>query len=133
VAFPGTEGLLHGNVVNTAYVNVGLRKNWILQYVVLRPEDSARPGGDAPVEAPWPWMIERPEEVSIGGNDYVIVHGFIRSAGHIEEMTMKQTDPFGASELLLRLLGQWEFRPAALGGVAATVEILLIIPAVPSN
>lgn len=130
VAFPGTEGLLHGNVVNTAYVNVGLKKNWILQYVVSSGENVTG-GAVAPTDAPWPWIIERPEEVSFGGNDYVIVHGFIRASGHLEDMAMQQTEAFPGSEFLMKLLSNWEFRPASRGGAPATVEILLIIPSIP--
>ncbi len=128
VAFPGTEGLLQGKVVNTAYVNVGLKKNWILQYVVSSEENVT--GAAVPVEAPWPWVIERPEEVSIGGNDYVIVHGFIRASGRLEDLAMQQTEAFPGSEFLMKLLSNWEFRPASRSGTPATVEILLIIPSI---
>jgi hypothetical protein len=109
-------------------VNVGLKKNWILQYVVLAPEDGGPAGGDVPVDAPWPWVIERPEEVSFAGNDYLIVHGFIRSSGRLEQLSLPQAEAAGGNEFLMRLLGRWEFRPATRAGASATVEILLIIP-----
>jgi hypothetical protein len=35
---------------------------------------------------------------------------------------------FNQKDLLLRSLEQWTFRPASRDGVAADVEILLIIP-----
>src|SRR4029077_5183483 len=58
--FPETLAMWNNRVAYTAYLHVGLTKNWILQYAVIHSSDAARAGVVGHLEAPWPYDIVRP-------------------------------------------------------------------------
>ncbi len=128
--YPESSGVLTGKMVYTVYLRMGLRKNWILQYCLPKSaEQATRTRGSAtPIEAPWPILMMRPDELANAGADYVVVHGMITAEGHFDQLGLVFPEDLGQKSLLLNSLKLWEFRPASRDGVATTVEALLIIP-----
>ena len=123
-------GVLSGKVVYTVYLRVGLRKNWILQYCLPSAvEQQQRKRGSAtPIQAPWPFLMLRPDSLATGNADYVILHGDISAQGHFQHLGLVFPNELDQKDLLLHSLKNWEFRPASRDGVATEVEFLLIIP-----
>jgi hypothetical protein len=121
--YPDSAGVLSGRVVYTVYVRVGLHKNWILQHCL--PKGSEQ--GGAAVDAPWPVVILRPDELSALDFDYIIVHGIINSTGRFEQLGLVYPSELPEQEKLLGALRQWRFRSARQGGQAVAVEALLVI------
>ncbi len=123
-------GVLSGKIVYTVYLRVGLRKNWILQYCLPNgAEQQLRKKGTAtPIQAPWPFLMLRPDSLATGNADYVILHGDISAEGHFEHLGLVFPSELEQKDLLLRSLKNWEFRPASRDGVPTAVEFLLIIP-----
>jgi hypothetical protein len=79
--YPESVGALGGKMVYTVYLRVGLRKNWILQYCLPKAAEqriTAR-GSATPLDAPWPFLILRPNELTSPGEGYVMIHGMITS------------------------------------------------------
>jgi hypothetical protein len=116
-------------VAYTAYLHVGLTKNWILQYAVIRSTDGGRAGVVGHLEAPWPYDIVRPNLMSKDLNaDALLVHGFLNQAGRLESLAIAFPSGFRYAAFVLQALRQWQFRPALQNGQATAVEVLLIIP-----
>jgi hypothetical protein len=128
--YPQSVGALSGKVVYTVYLRVGLRKNWILQYCLPANADLATrmPGTRTPLEAPWPFLIMRPDNLGSDDPDYVMVHGMITAGGHFDQLAMVFPDELERRDLLMSSLKLWAFRPATRDGVNTSVEVLLIIP-----
>jgi hypothetical protein len=121
--------LLSGQIVYSVYLRIGLRKNWILQYCLPRgsqPDDHAQNHGG--LEAPWPFLILRPDQLSAVDFDYVMVHGVITASGRFEQLSLVSPSELRQHGELFGALRQWSFRPAILGGKAVAVEVLLVIP-----
>ena len=126
-AFPEAEGIMTTRLAYTVYLQVGLARNWILQYALAasadRGSNSIRP------DAPWPYEIFRPTiKVDDVGSDAILIHGQINTAGHFEQMNVVYPPQFAQSRLVLDALAKWQFRPAMQKGLSAPVEVLLIIP-----
>ena len=96
-----------------------------MQYSLPRVAND--PPGDSSLVAPWPYDMMRP---ALKYKDVVLVHGFVSATGHFEELSIAFPPQFAERSVLLHSLKQWVFRPAALNGQAAKVEVLLIIPGV---
>src|SRR5579884_777034 len=128
--YPQSAGALSGKIVYTVYLRVGLRKNWILQYCLPANADASPriAGTRTPLEAPWPFLIMRPDSLGSDDPDYVMVHGMITAAGHFDQLAMVFPDELERRELLMSSLKLWAFRPASRDGVNTSVEVLLIIP-----
>ena len=127
--FPEIADVWSGRLAYTAYLHVGLKKSWILQYS-LPPNTEASAGGTvARLEAPWPYSIVRPnlEPDSIDA-DALMVHGFVDEAGRFESLSIVVPESFAEARFVLAALEQWQFRPATQNGQNAKVEVLLIIP-----
>jgi hypothetical protein len=129
-AYPESVGALGGKVVYTVYLKVGLRKSWILQYCLPKAAGSGAAGGrsSVPVDAPWPFLIMRPDQWSASDPDYIIVHGMLTAAGKFDQLAMVFPDELDKKQLILKSLKLWAFRPASRDGVPVSVEVLLIIP-----
>ena len=126
--FPQTDTYWNGRIVYTAFLHVGLAKNWMLQYSVPRKDD-ANVGGNSHLVAPWPFYILRPNITSDEVNaDAMIVHGFISANGRFESLKIVFPNEVGHSQALVNQIQQWQFRPATDNGQPVRVEILLIIP-----
>src|SRR4029077_8040116 len=82
--YPESVGVLSGKVVYTVYLRVGLRKNWILQYCLPKTTEKgvATRGSATPaLDAPWPFLIMRPDRWSGSDPDYIMVRGMLTSNG----------------------------------------------------
>ena len=127
--FPETLAMWNNRVAYTAYLHVGLTKNWILQYAVIRSADAGQAGVVGRLEAPWPYDIVRPNLMSKDLNaDALLIHGFLNQAGRLESLAIAFPSAFRYAGFVLHALGQWQFRPALENGHAIAVEVLLIIP-----
>jgi hypothetical protein len=130
--YPESAGALSGKVVYTVYLKVGLRKSWILQYCLSKAAGSEGTGKTSvPVEAPWPFLIMRPDQWSVSDPEYIVVHGGLNTDGKFEHLKTVYPDELDNNELLLKSLNLWAFRPASRDGVPVSVEVLLIIPRQP--
>lgn len=130
-AFAEAEGVLSGKLVYTAYVRIGMRKEWILQYCLPRAVEKRLPptGKTAPLEAPFPFVMLRPDLTFGPDIDYLIVHGIVTALGKLDQLTyVIAPEEQVEKELLLHSLQQWQLRPGKLDGQPAALEILLIIP-----
>jgi hypothetical protein len=127
--YPETAEFWASRVAYTAYLHVGLKRNWILQYSVTRAAETAVAGQVARLEAPWPYDILRPNLLSRDVNgDALIIHGVLNQAGRLESLAIAFPSSFRYASFVMRTLRQWQFRPARQNGQATPVEVLLIIP-----
>lgn len=122
--FPESAGILSGQMVYTVYLKAGLRKNWVLQYCL--PKD-AEPS-EAAVDAPWPFLMLRPDPLSTADLDYIVVRGIVNCNGRFEQLGLVYPNALSGQEKLLGALRQWTFRPASRDGRPVAVEVLLVIP-----
>ncbi len=123
--YPETANLWTGRMAYTVYLQTDTAQNWILQYSLLRqlrddPGDANQP------DPPWPYDMMRPDLSSY--KDVILVHGFVNTDGRFDQLSVAYPPRFPETNLLLRALKQWEFRPAMSMGQPAAVEVLLIIP-----
>jgi hypothetical protein len=128
--YPESVGALSGKVVYTVYMKVGLRKSWILQYCLPTATGQHAVNGTsaAPLAAPWPFLIMRPDQLADADTDYIIVHGMLNAAGQFDQLAMVFPAELDKKNLLLNSLKLWAFRPASRDGEPVAVEVLLIIP-----
>ncbi len=128
--YPETVGVLSSKILYTVYLKVGLRRNWIMQYALAKESERVAPrkGSTPQLEAPWPFLIERPDRWSASDPDYIMVHGFITAAGRFDQLAVVYPNELEKEELLLSSLKLWDFRPASRDGEPTEVEVLLIIP-----
>ncbi|MBV9501321.1 MAG: hypothetical protein JO138_18270 [Acidobacteriaceae bacterium] len=126
--YPESEGALSGKIVYTVYLRVGLRKSWILQYCLPKAVDGAKRGTATPLDAPWPFLMMRPDHLNDFDPDYIMVHGMLTSAGQFDQLAMVFPAELDQRDLLLKSLKLWAFRPASRDGEPIAVEVLLIIP-----
>jgi hypothetical protein len=125
--YPEALGLWGGRMAYTVYLKVGSSKSWILQYSLPAAADK---GSAARIEAPWPYVMERPELApgDLDG-DAILVHGFVNASGRFEKLAIVFPVGFAQTKFVLSALEQWQFRAALQNGLMTTVEVLLIIPA----
>ncbi len=125
--YPETVGLWGSRMAYTVYLHVGLAKSWILQYSLPRAADN---GTTARIDAPWPYVMERPGLAPGDLNgDAIMVHGFVNTSGRFEKLAIVFPVDFSQSKFVLGALEQWQFRAAMQNGLLTAVEVLLIIPA----
>lgn len=127
--YPETLQIWNDRVAYTAYLHVGLAKNWILQYAQVRSADAASNGEEGRLEAPWPYDIFRPNLISSDLNaDALMIHGIVNQDGRFEKLAIAFPAEFDHASFVLHALQQWQFRPARQNGKPTAVEVLLIIP-----
>jgi hypothetical protein len=127
--YPEIADAWTGRVVYTAYLHVGLSKNWILQYSRPRDAQTIASGGVSRLDAPWPYSIVRPNlPPGVIDADALMIHGFVNASGHFENLSVVFPQPFAVAQFVLTALQKWQFRPATEDGRAARVEVMLIIP-----
>ena len=125
--YPETVGLWGSRMAYTVYLHVGVAKNWILQYSLPQAADN---GTTARIDAPWPYVMERPGLAPGDLNgDAIMVHGFVNTSGRFEKLAIVFPTDFSQAKFVLGALQQWQFRAAAQNGLLTAVEVLLIIPA----
>jgi hypothetical protein len=128
--YPEAVGLWGSRMAYTVYLHVGLPKNWILQYCLPADAVAANNGTVARLDAPWPYVVERPDLAPGDLNgDAIIIHGFVNASGRFEKMNIVAPTGFAQAKFVLGALAQWQFRAATQNGLMTAVEILLIIPA----
>jgi hypothetical protein len=128
--YPETVEIWRGRLVYTVYLQVGLGKNWILQYSIPRSGATAGTMSSSRPEAPWPFEILSPHLAASDYNsDAILVHGFVNLAGRFEGLAVVFPPEFTQPKFLLGALQQWQFRAARQDGQPAATEVLLIIPA----
>lgn len=132
-SYPESAGALSGKVIYTVYIKVGLRKSWILQYCLPKGEEKQAGAGRSSiaVEAPWPFLMMRPDQGAASDPDYMILHGTITAAGRFDQLAVIFPADFAERDMIVNSLNLWEFRPAARDGAPVAVEALLIIPRQP--
>jgi hypothetical protein len=133
---PAAEELLTGQPVQTVYLAVGTAREWVLQYCVPYDRGGAPAqsgmvvslGGPARLLAPWirtvvlpPWRAHSPKPS--------VFYGKLQANGRLMNMRALSNPRYQDRLELLPYLEQWEFRAAQHDGVAAEIEVLLIIPA----
>ncbi len=128
--YPEAAGLWGTRLAYTVYLHVGAPKSWILQYCLPPDAVAANNGVVAHLEAPWPYVVERPELApgDLDG-DAIMVHGFVNASGHFEKLNLVFPASFAQAKFVLDALERWQFRAATQNGLMTTVEVLLIIPA----
>jgi hypothetical protein len=133
---PDLRGLLTGSPVYTVYLQVGDRKEWLLEFCVPSGEISrGNPyqvfvGDAAPLSPPYPISTVIPNNI-IGRRrpKATILHGYLTAEGHFRNLEGRgAVDPL-VSELV-PLLSQWQFRPASRNKTPTEVEIVLVVAAV---
>jgi hypothetical protein len=131
-----STGVLSGKPVYSVYLQVGGRRDWILQYCVPASDAAApvtsgpvvRLGGPGRLTAPYPLVTYRPP-IAHYGSKYLMLHGFVNADGRFQDLhAIGAHDPADAA-LAISVLSRWEFRPAAQDGKRVRVETLLAIPA----
>jgi hypothetical protein len=128
--YPETVGLWGNRMAYTVYLHVGVAKSWILQYSLPQAASAAENGTVVQLQAPWPFVMERPELAPADLNgDAILVHGFVNESGSFEKLTVVFPVDFAQSKFVLGALQQWQFRAAMQNGLLTAVEVLLIIPA----
>jgi hypothetical protein len=127
--FPELEGAWTGRIAYTAYLHVGLPKPWIMQFSLPRNTPPAAPGTNSRLEAPWPFEIVRPNlpPGSVDA-DSVMIRGYVDEDGRFQNLSVVFPQPFSNAQFVIAALQKWQFRPAQHNGLAAKVEVLLIIP-----
>jgi hypothetical protein len=124
---------LSTKLVYTVYVRVGGRKEWILQYALPKAiEQTVKLRGSAvPIDAPYPFVIYRPDLTAWNDPQHLVVHGSITPAGRFDQLSALGDIDSTIKASLLSALEHWEFRPATRDGEPSAVEIVLIIPKEP--
>jgi hypothetical protein len=125
--YPETVGLWGSRMAYTVYLHVGVAKSWILQYSLPQAADNGTTGR---IDAPWPFVMERPGLAPGDLNgDAIMVHGFVSTSGRFEKLAIVFPADFAQGKFVLGALQQWQFRAAMQNGLLTAVEVLLIIPA----
>jgi hypothetical protein len=125
--YPETVGLWGSRMAYTVYLHVGVAKSWILQYSLPQAADNGTAGR---IDAPWPFVMERPGLAPGDLNgDAIMVHGFVNTSGRFEKLAIVFPVDFAQGKFVLGALEQWQFRAAMQNGLLTAVEVLLIIPA----
>jgi hypothetical protein len=133
---PQAEGILRGQPVYTAYLDVGTSEVWILQFALPNSGGDEAPmealtvtlSDPAPLKAPYPILTVVPPSLQVARADFMMIHGYLDAHGRWRNLEVVDEDQKEFEQHTLPILMEWEFRPAALDGVAVEVEILLAIP-----
>ena len=132
--YPEARRIWRGRVAYTAFLHIGESRNWIMQYSPLRATSASTGGYAQGVEAPWPYDIMRPDFQSNELNlDALTLHGVVNQFGRFETLAVASPVHFTRAEFIVNTLRQWQFRPARQNGKDTAVEIVLIIPAIPTE
>jgi hypothetical protein len=129
-----TAKLLNGNPVYTVYLQVGDRKEWLLEYCLASSDNvhtsayEVRIGDDIPITAPYPRSTAIPKDFPLKPiARQVLIHGFLTATGSLRNLEAPDKNPLAAQ--LLTLLAEWRFRPALRNSKPVELEVLFVIPA----
>mgnify|MGYP000415725025 CR=1 FL=1 len=129
-AFPELTGILSGRIVYTVYLRIGVSRDWILQYCLPLSARGGSGGGSAAarLEAPYAYLMFRPEVKIESADEYFLVRGVVNEKGEFEKLEQVGDAVVAERDYILRVLQRWQFRPATRDGQPVAVEVLLIIP-----
>jgi hypothetical protein len=123
----------HNGPVYTAYLNVGMQKQWVLHYCAKDPDIQisdyvVRIGAIQKLEAPYPRVTIAPSDLPDAG-DRIALSALIDAEGKL-----RQVRPLGSPDpqycgRLTPLLEKWLFRPARKAGAPTDLAVVLVIPA----
>ncbi len=132
---PAVGTTLSGNPVYTVYLNVGDKREWLLEYCVPSSGNQRASAyqvnidDSGVVSAPYPVATAIPGKVlDLAHTKHIALHGILSAAGVFRNVTAPDMEDPLVREVL-PLLAQWKFRPALRDKVPVEVEVLLIIPA----
>jgi hypothetical protein len=132
--YPETAGQMHGRVVSSIYLRMGLKKSWILEYWTTAEADSPQQKGRTSMpDAPWPWVMMRPNLSIPSGAEALFVRGVVTVDGELEQLALLPATDWPQRNSLFQALERWKIRPASKDGQAQAVEVLLIIPRQPEQ
>jgi hypothetical protein len=131
---PDLAGMLTGNTVYTVYLNVGDRKEWLLEYSVAARENKQSSPYQINVDDEGTLTPPYPISSSIPGGlgtlrtaKAMVLRGLLTAAGSLQVTKATDTNSPWMSQLVA-LVSQWQFRPAFRNNKAIDVEVLLVIP-----
>jgi hypothetical protein len=130
---PPIDDVLQGRPVYTAYLQVGLSRDWILQFCVETGQRTAvrrtgmvvSLGNETRLESPYVRFAQVPQFRKATG--YTAYHFRISAGGEVEEPRMLAAAQAGEPGFL-SMIGSWKFRAAARDGQAVAVEAVLVVP-----
>jgi len=136
-------GVLRAGKIYTTYLPMP-GKNWILQYCAHSAvgQDDARTSRSLEVRLESPLVppsaqdqfdFRRPPLPKNKTVQMIVLKGFIRQDGSVDNLSVLQGLDGMANEAALIAFGRWKFRPATQGGKPVEVEILVGIPVVASG
>jgi hypothetical protein len=133
---PEAKQLLTGTPIYAVYVTLGTPKEWALYFCIPGEKDPTAQDGHvvklgsqgAPVQAPYPTLMVRPDVKVPAFYRTVLVYGRVNAAGRFENLRVVKSIKPETDEALVSSLSRWEFRPATRDGVNIGVEFLLSIP-----
>src|SRR5258706_8633557 len=134
--FPESKGLLNGRPIYTVFISVGTSKDWAMYFCLPSDKASPAPKGNvidlgstaAPVQAPYPTRLVRPDVAVPAYYKYVLVHGYVNATGRFEGLRVVRSTRPETDEAIVASLSGWEFRAATKDGIKVAVEFLLSIP-----
>jgi hypothetical protein len=102
---------------------------WTLQYAPVSRSGNTFRGA---VVAPSPLIRPRPQLPTPLLHKYahavVVISALLGTAGHLEEISVKQTPDAQLIPAILAALNNWSFQPAEVDGKAVPIKVLLGIP-----
>ncbi len=131
----GDFGVFHDEAVYTVYLNHAEDNGdpspaWPLQYALLGPF------GGASLDLRPPFVLKKqmpvwPAELltKYQGQE-MVVYGVIDAEGKVQQLRILQSPDDRLSDILLRALEQWAFRPAMMNGNRVAVKAVLGVPIV---
>ena len=131
---PDLARMLTGSPVYTVYLNVGDRKEWLMEYCVpARVSKQVSPyqidvEDSGSVTPPYPISTIIPESIRVQQTTKpIVLRALLTAAGNLQVAKMPDTSS-PLIYLLTALVGQWQFRPAMRNNQAIEVEVLLVVP-----
>lgn len=130
----GTTPLLSRKPVYTVYLNVGERREWILQYCLVASGPVEGGGGmvvslgpEPAVRAPFIQTATIPPSSATKPGPYLLFHGILTQTGRFE-----QVRPVGTAteehNVLAASFDAWRFRPVLRDDKPAAAEVVLVVP-----
>lgn len=137
---PDAERLLTGRPVQTVFLTLGTGQDWILQYCLPGGEsDLGQTGmvvalGRQPkLEPPFIQQALIPSNRFVRATRSAVFQAVLGVNGRFARLRSVTAAAYQPLPELLPYLEQWQFRPARVDGVAAEVEILLLVPPYPDQ
>jgi len=133
---PDVKSLLAGSPVFTVYLQVGDRREWLLEFCMPPGERSHNNPYEVyvddagPLSPPYPVSTVIPNNI-IGQrrSKAITLHGFLTVAGRFRNLDGRDAGNQVVRDIAA-LLDQWQFRPASRNKTPTEVEIVLVVPAV---